>query len=94
MSVRKVNTYSPSYVSDPILRIDSLSVFRNILTMSVIARIAVTNTGRQVLMRLSQPFVAAVRCLQTSQTSRDIDSGEDSMGSEKNIDVKTHLNNK
>ena len=84
MSVRKVNTYSPSYVSDPILRIDSLSVFRNILTMSAIARIAVTNTGRQVLMRLSQPSVAAVRCLQTSQTSRDIDSGENRMGSVKN----------
>ena len=87
MSVRKVNTYAPSYVSDPILRSNSLPVFRNILTMSAIARIAVTNTGRQVLMRLSQPSVGAVRCLQTSQTSRDIDSGEDSMGSVKDIRV-------
>ena len=43
--------------------------------MSAIARLAVSNTGRQVVMRLSQPSVAGVRCLQTSQTSRDIDSG-------------------
>ena len=91
MSVRKVNIYAPSYVSDPIHKSDSLSVFRNILTMSAIARIAVINTGRQVLMRLSQPSVAAVRCLQTSQTSRDIDSGEDSMGLVKNIRVIVFL---
>ena len=45
--------------------------------MSAIARLAVSNTGRQVVMRLSQPSVAGVRCLQTSQTSRDIDSGLD-----------------
>ena len=44
--------------------------------MSAIARLAVSSTGRQVVLRLSQPSVAGVRCLQTSQTSRDIDSGE------------------
>ena len=81
MSVSNVNTYSPSYVSDPIPRSNPLPVFRTILTMAAIARFAVSNTGRQVVMRLSQPSVAAVRCLQTSQTSRDIDSGEDSMSS-------------
>ena len=52
--------------------------FRTILAaMSAIARLAVSSTGRQVVMRLSQPSVAGVRCLQTSQTSRDIDSGWD-----------------
>ena len=45
--------------------------------MSAIARLAVSSSGRQVVMRLSQPSVAGVRFLQTSQTSRDIDSGQD-----------------
>ena len=53
-----------------------LSVSDLIITMSAITRLAVSCTGRQVILRLSQPSVAGVRSLQTSQTSRDIDSGE------------------
>nr|ALS05138.1 mitochondrial ATP synthase F(0) complex subunit C3-like protein [Paracalanus parvus] len=48
--------------------------------MSAIARLAVSSTGRQVVMRLSQPSVAGVRFLQTSQTSRDIDSAAKFIG--------------
>ena len=67
-----------SVLCDPILRNNILLLFRIILAaMSAIARLAVSSTGRQVVMRLSQPSVAGVRFLQTSQTSRDIDSGDD-----------------
>ena len=45
--------------------------------MSAIARVA---ASRVSMMRLAQPSVSAVRCLQTSQTSRDIDSAAKFIG--------------
>ena len=48
--------------------------------MSAIARLALTSSSRNVAMRLSQPSVVAVRSLQTSQTSRDIDSAAKFIG--------------
>merc|ERR1711872_41057 len=44
------------------------------MSMPVIARVSVNACGRAILQRAAQPSVVAVRCLQTSQTSRDIDS--------------------
>jgi len=50
------------------------------LTMSAIARLSLTPCGRVVLQRLAQPSVAAVRTLQTSTASRDIDSAAKFIG--------------
>jgi len=50
------------------------------LTMSAIARLSLTPCGRVVLQRLAQPSVAAVRTLQTSSASRDIDSAAKFIG--------------
>ena len=75
---RSVRTVALSSLCDYILKNNILLLFRTILVaMSAIARLAVSSSGRQVVMRLSQPSVAGVRFLQTSQTSRDIDSGQD-----------------
>eukprot|EP00090_Calanus_glacialis_P038141 TRINITY_DN665_c0_g1_i1.p1 TRINITY_DN665_c0_g1~~TRINITY_DN665_c0_g1_i1.p1 ORF type:complete len:129 (-),score=29.32 TRINITY_DN665_c0_g1_i1:127-468(-) len=48
--------------------------------MSAIARLSLTPCGRAMLQRLSQPSVAAVRSLQTSQANRDIDSAAKFIG--------------
>eukprot|EP00092_Neocalanus_flemingeri_P015542 GFUD01016824.1.p1 GENE.GFUD01016824.1~~GFUD01016824.1.p1 ORF type:complete len:131 (+),score=16.76 GFUD01016824.1:53-394(+) len=48
--------------------------------MSAIARLSLTPCGRSVLQRLSQPSVAAVRSLQTTPATRDIDSAAKFIG--------------
>ena len=48
--------------------------------MSAIARLALTTSGRNVAMRLSQPSVVAVRSLQTTSANRDIDSAAKFIG--------------
>ena len=44
--------------------------------MSAIARLTLTASGRNTLLRLAQPSAAAVRTFQTSQANKDIDSGK------------------
>ena len=46
-------------------------------TMSALARVSLSASGRSLVLRMSQPSsVAAVRSLQTTQANRDIDSGK------------------
>merc|ERR1712168_175331 len=58
----------------------SFNISEYCLIMSAIARLSLTPCGRVVLQRLAQPSVAAVRALQTSPASRDIDSAAKFIG--------------
>jgi len=48
--------------------------------MSAIARLTLTASGRNTLLRLAQPSAAAVRTFQTSQANKDIDSAAKFIG--------------